>query len=205
MGKRVFDIIFSVSCLVLLSPLIALVGLLIWINLGCPIFFKQIRPGLKGEPFQMIKFRTMTNEEDKNGNLLPNSERMTHFGSFLRSTSIDELPELINVLKGDMSIVGPRPLLMDYLPFFDDNQERRHEVKPGITGWSQVNGRNSINWDKKLKLDVWYVENQSFFLDLKILGLTVLKVLQREGINHSRGNLMPRFDEYVKNKKRVKN
>jgi lipopolysaccharide/colanic/teichoic acid biosynthesis glycosyltransferase len=153
---------------------------------------------MNGEPFNMIKFRTMTNEKDKEGNLLPNEERMTKFGTFLRSASLDELPELINVLKGDMSLIGPRPLLMDYLPYFSDKQNRRHEVKPGITGWAQVNGRNAIGWDKKLNLDIWYVDNRSFWLDLKILWLTVAKVLKRDDITHGDHVAMPRFDEYVK-------
>lgn len=140
----------------------------------------------------------MTNERDSDGRLLPNEQRMTSFGRFLRSSSLDELPELINVLKGEMSIVGPRPLLMDYLPYFTEEQDKRHNVKPGITGWSQVNGRNSINWDKKLKLDVWYVENQSIWLDLKILWMTLFKVIKREGITYENHVSMPRFDEYVK-------
>lgn len=151
-------------------------------------------------PFKIIKFRTMTNERDKEGHLLPNEERLTRFGSFLRSTSLDELPELLNVLKGEMSLVGPRPLLMDYLPYFSKDQDRRHEVKPGITGWSQVKGRNSIDWEKKLALDVWYVDNQSLLLDARILLLTILKVAKKEGINYSKNTLMPRFDEHLKDK-----
>lgn len=178
-----------------------LVGLIIAVKLGTPVFFIQVRPGLSGKPFNMIKFRTMTNEKDSYGNLLPNRDRMTRLGSFLRSTSLDELPELINVVRGEMSLVGPRPLLMDYLPYFSKKQQKRHDVKPGITGWAQVNGRNSIDWDEKLKLDVWYVENQSFLLDLEILGLTVLKVLKKEDINYSEDTAMPRFDEFVKKKK----
>jgi len=198
--KRLFDIILSVLCLIILSPIMILIGGLIVLVLGHPIFFTQLRPGLEGEPFSIIKFRTMTNEKDERGNLLPNRDRMTPLGSFLRSTSLDELPELINVLKGDMSLVGPRPLLMDYLPFFTKNQHKRHKVRPGITGWSQVNGRNSINWDKKLNLDVWYVENQSLVLDIKILLLTIAKVIKREGINYNEQTPMPRFDEFVKKK-----
>jgi lipopolysaccharide/colanic/teichoic acid biosynthesis glycosyltransferase len=146
----------------------------------------------------MIKFRTMTNERDRDGNLLPNEYRMTRFGMFLRSASLDELPELLNVLKGDMSLVGPRPLLMDYLPYFSEKQSRRHEVKPGITGWSQVNGRNAIGWDRKLDLDIWYVDNRTLFLDLKILWFTIAKVLKRDGITHEDHVAMPRFDEYMK-------
>lgn len=184
--------------MLLLSPFLLLLGLLVWFKLGSPIFFRQTRPGLDAQPFELIKFRTMTNEKDDMGNLLPNEERMTNFGRFLRSTSLDELPELINVVKGDMSLVGPRPLLMDYLPYFSKEQKRRHEVKPGITGWSQVNGRNAIGWDKKLALDIWYVDNRSFLLDLKILWLTIKKVLMREDITHENHVGMPRFDEYVK-------
>lgn len=205
MLKRIFDIIISASYLILLSPILIITGAMIAVKLGRPVFFTQIRPGLNAKPFKLIKFRTMTNEKDKVGNLLPNKKRMTRFGSFLRNTSMDELPELINVIKGEMSIVGPRPLLMDYLPYFTEEQNRRHSVKPGITGWSQVNGRNSINWDKKLELDVWYIENQSFFLDLKIILLTILKVIKKEGINYSKNNPMPRFDEYVTNKDRLIN
>ena len=197
MLKRPFDILISVLAILLLSPILLIIAVLIAVKLGRPVFFTQQRPGLRGKPFKMIKFRTMTNEKDEEGNLLPNEKRMTTFGSFLRSSSLDELPELFNVLKGDMSLVGPRPLLMDYLSYFSEEQNRRHEVKPGITGWSQVNGRNAIGWDKKLELDVWYVENQSFRLDLKILWLTIVKVLKREGITHEGHAGMPRFDEYV--------
>ena len=149
----------------------------------------------------MIKFRTMLDSRDQEGNLLSDEKRMTDFGRFLRSTSLDELPELINVLKGEMSLVGPRPLLMDYLPYFSEEQNTRHNVKPGITGWAQINGRNAIGWDKKLALDVWYVNNQSFLLDLKILVLTVFKVFKRDGINHEGEHFMPRFDEYIKKQK----
>lgn len=198
MKKRIFDVIVSSVCLLLLSPVIIMIAILVAVKLGRPIFFRQIRPGLYRQPFDMIKFRTMTNKRDRNGNLLPNEERMTKFGSFLRSTSLDELPELINVFKGEMSLVGPRPLLMDYLPYFTKEQDLRHTVKPGITGWSQINGRNSINWDEKLKLDIWYVHNQSFWLDLKILFLTINKVIKKEGINYSESVAMPRFDEYMK-------
>jgi sugar transferase EpsL len=173
--------------------------------MGRPVFFTQIRAGLHGKPFKMIKFRTMTNEKDENGNLLPNEERMTPYGFFLRSYSLDELPELFNVLKGDMSLVGPRPLLMDYLPYFSKEQQRRHEVKPGITGWSQINGRNAIDWEEKLALDVWYVKNQSFGLDIKILWLTLFKVLKKEGITYENHVAMPRFDEYVKQKQEYEN
>lgn len=199
--KRFLDIVISVISLVLFSPILLVISLLVAYKLGRPIFFKQVRPGLNRKPFYLIKFRTMTNERDSNGKLLPNEQRMTSFGRFLRASSLDELPELINVLKGEMSIVGPRPLLMDYLPYFTAEQDKRHNVKPGITGWSQVNGRNSIDWDKKLALDVWYVENQSLWLDLKILWMTLFKVIKREGITYENHVAMPRFDEYVENKK----
>lgn len=198
MLKRLFDILISVLGILVLSPVFLIIAGLIAVKLGRPVFFTQERPGLQGEPFKMIKFRTMTNEKDEEGSLLPNEKRMTRFGSLLRSYSLDELPELFNVLKGDMSLVGPRPLLMDYLPYFTEVEHRRHQVKPGITGWSQVNGRNAIGWDKKLELDVWYVDNRSFWLDLKILWLTIVKVLKREGITHEGHVGMPRFDEYVK-------
>ena len=199
MLKRTFDLIASLLGLTLLSPVLIIVALLVRMKLGSPVLFRQVRPGLNGKPFEMMKFRTMTNEKDANGNLLPNEDRMTRFGSFLRSASLDELPELINVLKGDMSLVGPRPLLMDYMPYFTEEQMRRHDVKPGITGWAQVNGRNAIGWDRKLQLDIWYVGNQSFLLDLKILWMTLLKVVKRDGISHEGSATMPRFDEYVRN------
>jgi len=199
--KRAFDFTASLLGLLILFPLLLVISLMVILKLGRPVFFTQIRPGLHGEPFKMIKFRTMTNDKDEDGNLLPNKDRMTDFGSFLRSSSLDELPELFNVLKGDMSLVGPRPLLMDYLPWFTEDQNRRHDVRPGITGWSQVNGRNAIGWDRKLELDIWYVDNQSVLLDLRILWLTLFKVLKRDDINHEEGKFMPRFDEHVKNKK----
>jgi len=181
--KRLFDIITSFVALVILSPIVALVAWKIKRNLGSPVFFKQLRPGLKGEPFEMIKFRTMKDAVDSNGNALPDAERMTPFGNKLRSSSLDELPELWNVLKGEMSLVGPRPLLMQYLPLYSDEQRRRHEVRPGVTGWAQINGRNSLSWEEKFKLDVWYVDNRSFWLDVKILFLTVKKVFVKEGIS----------------------
>lgn len=204
MTKRFFDIIISGVGLLILSPVLFVVAILVWLKLGHPIFFTQTRPGQGGKPFKMIKFRSMTNARDAEGDLLPNAERITPFGAFLRSSSLDELPELINVLKGDMSLVGPRPLLMDYLPYFTRDQNRRHEVKPGITGWAQVNGRNAIGWEEKLKLDVWYVENRTFPLDLKILWMTFEKVWKREGISHEGDVAMPRFDEYMKNLKSEK-
>jgi lipopolysaccharide/colanic/teichoic acid biosynthesis glycosyltransferase len=196
--KRMFDFVVASIVLIVFVLFILATALIVFLKLGRPIFFTQTRPGLHGDPFAMYKFRTMTNERDEQGKLLPNEQRMTKFGNFLRSTSLDELPELFNVLKGDMSLVGPRPLLMEYLPYFSEEQNRRHEVRPGITGWAQVNGRNAIDWDQKLELDVWYVENRSFFLDLKILWLTVFRVIKREGITHEGTTGMPRFDEYVK-------
>lgn len=169
--------------LILLSPVIAIVAWKVSKNLGTPLLFRQVRPGKDGKSFDMIKFRTMRDSNDTDGNPLPDEQRMTPFGDFLRSASLDELPGLWNVLKGDMSLVGPRPLLMDYLPLYSEEQARRHEVRPGITGWAQVNGRNAISWDEKFKLDVWYVDNRSFWLDIKILFLTVKKVFVREGIS----------------------
>ncbi|MEM0514216.1 sugar transferase [Pseudoalteromonas sp. YIC-827] len=191
--KRVFDIVVSVFLLFLLFPVVLLTSLVIRIKLGSPVLFSQDRPGLNGQPFKMLKFRTMLDAKDSNGNLLPDEQRMTKFGSFLRSTSLDELPGLLNVLKGDMSLVGPRPLLVEYLPLYSEEQSRRHNVRPGITGWAQVNGRNAISWEDKFKLDVWYVENQSFLLDLKILLLTVKKVFVKEGISADDHVTMPAF------------
>ncbi len=193
MLKRFIDIIASAIALLLLSPVIAIVAWKISKKLGSPVLFRQIRPGLNGKPFTMIKFRTMRDAVDKNGNPLPDSERMTPFGNFLRSTSLDELPELWNVFKGDMSLVGPRPLLMEYLPLYNKEQARRHEVRPGVTGWAQINGRNAISWEEKFKLDVWYVDNHSFWLDLKILFLTVKKVFIRDGISAAGEATMSKF------------
>ncbi|MEL4470513.1 sugar transferase [Shewanella algae] len=181
--KRLFDILVSAAGLLLLSPIIALVAWKIRKNLGTPVLFRQTRPGLHGKPFEMVKFRTMKDAVDEQGNSLPDSERMTPFGNKLRSSSLDELPELWNVLKGDMSLVGPRPLLMQYLPLYSKEQARRHEARPGVTGWAQINGRNAISWEEKFKLDVWYVDNRNFWLDIKILLLTVKKVFKREGIS----------------------
>lgn len=181
--KRVVDVLVAMFALLLLSPLIVALALLVRWKLGSPVLFRQERPGKGGRPFQMLKFRSMTDARlPGSGSLLPDAERLTPFGKWLRSTSLDELPELWNVLKGDMSLVGPRPLLMEYLPLYDAHQRRRHEVRPGITGWAQVNGRNAISWEEKFELDVWYVDNQSFFLDMKILFMTVQKVLARDGI-----------------------
>jgi lipopolysaccharide/colanic/teichoic acid biosynthesis glycosyltransferase len=196
--KRIFDLVVTFFGLLTLLPLIALITLIVRSKLGSPIFFKQSRPGLNGDIFNMYKFRTMTNESDKNGNLLSDEVRLTKFGIFLRSTSLDELPGLWNVLKGDMSLVGPRPLLVEYLPLYSENQSRRHEVRPGITGWAQVNGRNAISWDEKFDLDVWYVSNQSIWLDIKILWLTVRKVIVRDGITYNNDATMPAFKGSVK-------
>lgn len=192
-AKRVFDIVASGLGLLLLSPLLAVVALSVRRYLGSPVLFRQQRPGLEGRPFFMYKFRTMTNERDAEGKLLPDEKRLTPFGRFLRSTSIDELPELINVFSGDMSLVGPRPLLMAYLDRYTAHQMRRHEVKPGITGWAQVNGRNTLGWEEKFDLDVWYVDNGSFCLDVKILALTVAKVVRREGISSEKHATMEEF------------
>lgn len=193
MIKRLMDLIIAFVGLLMLLPMILLVATLIHRKLGSPVLFRQTRPGLNGKPFEMIKFRTMLDATDKNGNLLPDDQRMTSLGSFLRATSLDELPELWNVLKGDMSLVGPRPLLMEYLPLYSKEQYRRHEVRPGVTGWAQVNGRNAISWEDKFRLDVWYVDNQSLWLDVKILFLTVKKVLVRDGISGDGEVTMSKF------------
>lgn len=187
MIKRTFDLLASASALLVLSPVLLGVSYMVRKNLGSPVLFRQVRPGMHGKPFEMIKFRTMLDAVDAQGNVLPDEVRLTSFGRFLRSTSLDELPELWNVLKGDMSLVGPRPLLMEYLPLYSPEQARRHEARPGVTGWAQVNGRNAISWDDKFKLDVWYVDNQSLWLDIKILWLTVYKVMKREGIDDNGG------------------
>ncbi len=181
--KAIFDFSVALVALLLLLPLTILLLVVVRIRLGSPVFFQQTRPGLNGKPFKMIKFRTMTDAVGLDGKPLSDAQRLTKFGSFLRSTSLDELPGLWCVLKGDMSLVGPRPLLMEYLPLYSEEQARRHEVRPGITGWAQVNGRNAITWEEKFKLDVWYVDNQSFLLDIKILLLTVKKVFLREGVS----------------------
>ncbi|MER1077814.1 sugar transferase [Pseudomonas aeruginosa] len=193
MIKRLFDIVASLLGLILLSPVILLVAWQIRRKLGKPVLFRQVRPGIGGHPFEMIKFRTMRDAVDANGNVLPDAERMTPFGNFLRSTSLDELPELWNVLKGDMSLVGPRPLLMEYLPLYSVEQYRRHELRPGVTGWAQVNGRNALSWEEKFELDVWYVDNHSFWLDLKIILLTLKKVFVREGISADGEATMSKF------------
>lgn len=193
MLKRIFDILASAFGLLLLSPVILIVAWQVSLKLGSPIFFSQTRPGLHGKPFEMIKFRTMTDARGSDGQLLPDAERLTPFGQFLRSSSLDELPGLWSVLTGSMSLVGPRPLLMEYLPLYTPEQARRHEVRPGITGWAQVNGRNAISWEDKFTLDAWYVNNQSFWLDIKILLLTVKKVLIRDGISAEGEATMSRF------------
>jgi len=193
MIKRLLDIIIASVALILLSPLYLYVAYKVRKNLGSPVIFCQVRPGLHGKPFEMIKFRTMTDERDPEGNLLPNEQRLPKFGKMLRATSLDEMPELWNVIKGDMSIVGPRPLLMEYLPLYNEEQAKRHNVRPGMTGHAQVNGRNAISWEKKFELDVWYVENQSIWLDFKIMFQTVKKVLFKEGINQSEEVTMTKF------------
>lgn len=193
MIKRLFDITAASAALVVLSPVYAITAYKVKQNLGSPVLFRQTRPGLDGEPFEMLKFRSMKDATDEQGNALPDSERLTDFGKVLRNTSLDELPELWNVIKGDMSLVGPRPLLMEYLPLYNDEQKRRHLVRPGITGYAQVNGRNSIGWDKKFELDTWYVDNQSLCLDIKILAKTVKKVLIKDGISADGEATMSKF------------
>jgi len=193
-GKRLFDLSLAFPALIILLPLFALIGVLVRLKLGTPILFRQWRPGLHGQPFIIFKFRTLTNARDANGKLLPDSARLTPFGHFLRRTSLDELPELFNVLKGDMSLVGPRPLLMTYLNRYTPEQMRRHEVRPGITGWAQVNGRNTLKWAQKLTLDVWYVDHRSLTLDLKIILTTLWMVLSREGISHPGHVSMAEFE-----------
>lgn len=191
--KRKVDIVITFFGFLLLLPIYLIVSLLVLINLGLPIFFKQPRPGINGKVFYIYKFRTMTNEYDKNQNLLADMDRITKFGQFLRSTSLDEFPGLWSVLKGDMSLIGPRPLLVEYLPLYSKHQARRHEVRPGMTGWAQVNGRNTISWDEKFEMDIWYVDNYSFLLDIKILLLTIKKVIMRDGISHNNHVTMEKF------------
>ena len=191
--KRCMDMVGSGLGLVIFSPILMVLAILIRIRMGRPVMFKQMRPGLHGKPFYMYKFRTMTNKKDEQGNLFSDEQRLTRLGRFLRSTSLDELPELFNVLKGDMSLVGPRPLLMQYLDRYTPEQARRHEVKPGITGWAQVNGRNAITWEERFALDVWYVDNWSLWLDMKILFITLVKVFKREGISAAGEATMTEF------------
>lgn len=192
--KRIFDFIVSLIIIIILAIPMILVAVIVKITMGSPIVFIQKRPGLHEKPIYIYKFRTMTNETDSKGNLLPNEERITSAGKIIRKLSLDELPQLFNVLKGDLSLVGPRPLLMDYLELYNEEQARRHNVKPGITGWAQVNGRNAITWEERFKLDVWYVDNQSFNLDIKILLMTVLKVFKSEGINPKNKEFIDRFE-----------
>jgi sugar transferase EpsL len=191
--KRIFDLILIIPALVVLVPVLAAAALVVRIKLGSPVLFRQMRPGFQGKPFELYKFRTMTDARGHDGALLPDAARLTRFGQFLRAASLDELPELLNVLKGDMSLVGPRPLLMKYLERYSPKQARRHEVRPGITGWAQVNGRNAITWEEKFNLDVWYVDNQSFWLDIKIIFLTIFKIFKREGINQAGQATMEEF------------
>lgn len=191
--KRFIDIIGALTGLIFFSPILAVAALLILLQMGAPLIFRQIRPGLQGRPFQMVKFRTMLDAMDRNGKPLPDADRLTGLGKYLRSTSIDELPGLWNVLKGDMSLVGPRPLLMEYLPLYSPQQSRRHDVRPGVTGWAQINGRNALSWEDKFALDVWYVDNQSLGLDARILWLTIRKVLKRDGVSAEGEATMPKF------------
>ena len=191
--KRIVDTLLILLALPLLLPAMLLLAWLVRHKLGSPVFFRQTRPGLQGRPFNMVKFRTMTDARGPDGRLLPDADRLTAFGRFLRASSLDELPELWNVLKGDMSLVGPRPLLVEYLPLYSPEQARRHEVRPGITGWAQVNGRNALSWEDKFKLDVWYLDHRSLWLDIKILWLTVRKVLMREGISAAGEATMSKF------------
>lgn len=193
LGKRLLDLALTIPALILLAPLFVLLALLVRLRLGSPVLFRQQRPGLCGQPFTLFKFRTMTDARDAQGHLLPDANRLTRFGRFLRSTSLDELPELFNVLKGEMSLVGPRPLLMQYLERYTPEQVRRHEVKPGLTGWAQVNGRNALTWEQKFALDVWYVDHWSLWLDLSIILLTAWKVLIREGISQPGQATMKEF------------
>lgn len=191
--KRLFDLLLSLGGLLVLALPLLLLWVLVRRKLGSPVLFRQVRPGLHGRPFMMVKFRTMTDERGADGELLRDAQRLTAFGRFLRASSLDELPELWNVLRGEMSLVGPRPLLMEYLPLYSPEQARRHEVRPGITGWAQVNGRNAVSWDERFKLDVWYVDHRSLWLDIRILWLTVRKVIVREGISAQGEATMPRF------------
>ena len=193
MLKRVFDLIFSFIFLVVLSPVLLLITILVLIQFGWPPLFTQLRPGFKGKLFRLLKFRTMTTQTGSDGLLLPDKDRITPFGAFLRKTSLDELPELLNILSGQMSFVGPRPLLVQYLPRYSEQQARRHDVVPGLTGWAQVNGRNAISWQQKFELDVWYVENQNLWLDLRIIWMTLLKVLRSEDINQPGQTTMEEF------------
>jgi len=193
-AKALFDKVFALILLIVFAPLWIAVSILIYINMGRPILFRQDRPGYKGDIFQIYKFRTMSNDMDKEGNILPDDIRVTKLGNYIRSASLDELPQLFNVLKGEMSFVGPRPLLVEYLALYSDYQNKRHEVKPGITGWAQVNGRNAISWEEKFEYDVWYVNNQSFVLDMKIVWMTFLKVIKRSDVSSETSVSMEKFE-----------
>lgn len=193
MLKRAFDLVVAAALLVALCPVMLGIAALIGLRMGAPVLYRQVRPGLGGRPFTLYKFRTMTEARDADGRELPDAQRLTALGAWLRRWSLDELPQLFNVLGGDMSLVGPRPLLMEYLPLYDERQARRHEVRPGITGWAQVNGRNALTWPERFELDLWYVENRSFLLDLKILGMTLARVIRGEGINQPGAATMERF------------
>ncbi len=198
--KRAFDIVTAGIAIVLFSPFILGIAALVRLRLGSPVLFRQERPGLGGRPFTLLKFRTMLHDAGPDGAPMPDGKRLTPFGRRLRASSLDELPELWNILRGDMSFVGPRPLLLDYLPHYSPEQSRRHEVRPGLTGWAQINGRNAIDWDQRLALDVWYVDNRSFALDMRILARTISAVLRREGINAEGHATVPRFDDYCRSK-----
>jgi lipopolysaccharide/colanic/teichoic acid biosynthesis glycosyltransferase len=191
--KRAFDIVAAGLAVIVFAPFIAMIALLVRWRLGSPVLFRQMRPGKDAQPFEMLKFRSMADARDTEGRLLPDADRLTRFGRFLRSSSLDELPELWNVLKGDMSLVGPRPLLMEYLPLYSPHQARRHDVRPGLTGWAQINGRNALSWEQKFALDTWYVDNRSFWLDIKIIGRTIVGVLKPSGISAQGEATMPRF------------
>lgn len=192
--KRTLDLLAATIGLILLFPVVIIVAVLVWLRMGTPVLFRQVRPGWHGKPFRMMKFRTMRDAHDRAGRPLSDAERLTPLGRFLRSTSLDELPGLWHVVRGDMSLVGPRPLLLDYLPLYSPEQARRHDVRPGLTGWAQVNGRNALSWDEKFALDVWYVDNHSVWLDLKVIGMTLRKVAMREGISAAGEATMPRFE-----------
>lgn len=201
-SKYFFDITLSLLGIIIFFIPMIVISLLIWIKMGRPLFFVQERPGKEEKCFKLYKFRTMLDIKDKNGNHLNDAQRLTPFGRFLRSTSLDEFPELLNVLKGEMSLVGPRPLLVEYLPFYTEQQRQRHLVKPGITGWAQVKGRNALTWEEKFDLDIWYVNNNSIYMDIKIIFMTIISVLKREGISHKNCSTMPRFDEEKRNAQR---
>jgi sugar transferase EpsL len=194
MTKRLFDFFLACILLIICGIPMIIISIIIFISMGSPVLFRQKRPGQKGVPFIILKFRTMNESRDEKGNLLPDGQRMTFLGKYLRKFSLDELPQLLNVLKGDMSFIGPRPLLMEYLPLYTAKQARRHDVKPGITGWTQINGRNALTWEEKFELDLWYIDNQSFVLDMKIVWITLWKVIKREGISAKDSATMPKFE-----------